>query len=245
MNMKLQSGAAVKSAARALDVVEEVARRGPANARAISRATGIPESSLSYLLGTLADRGWLAQAADRTYMTGPALQRLAAGAPAPLEDRARTVLRDLTASTGETSSLFARRGDEIEAIEVAVSSHILRFIPQKGLRVPLHGFAAGKAVLAALPAPALDAYFAEGHRTRFTVHTLTDEIALRQDLALTRERGYAIAKEEHTLGVNGIGIALDQTLAISVAIPSPRFDLDTARRTVAALVRVKETLQRA
>ncbi|HLY54175.1 MAG TPA: IclR family transcriptional regulator C-terminal domain-containing protein [Stellaceae bacterium] len=245
MSMKLQSGAAVKSAARALDVVEEVARRGPANARAISRATGIPESSLSYLLGTLADRGWLAQAADRTYVTGPALQRLTTGTPAPLEDRARAVLRELTASTGETSSLFVRRGSEIEAVEVALSSHFLRFTPQTGLRFPLHGFAAGKAILAALPAAALDAYLAEAHRTRFTAHTLTDEAALRRDLARTRERGYAVAKEEHTLGVIGIGIALDPTLAISVAIPSPRFDADTQLRTVAALQRVRETLRQA
>jgi IclR family acetate operon transcriptional repressor len=235
MNMKLHSSAAVKSAGRALDIVELIARAGPSNARGVSRATGIPESSLSYLLATLVERGWLVQAADRTYATGPALHRLTTGRPAPLVERARGLVREVTAATEETSSLFVRRGDEIEAVEVAVSSHILRFTPHLGLRVPLHAFAAGKAILAALPPTALDAYFARSERERFTAQTIVDESALRRDLDLARKRGYALAREEHTPGVNGIGVALDESLGLSVAIPTPRFDAGMERRTAAAL----------
>lgn len=245
MNMKPQSPAAVKSAARALDMIEHVALHGPANARAISRATGIPESSLSYLLATLVDRGWLVQSGDRTYATGPALARIATGAPPPLQERARGMLRDLTGATGETSSLFVRRGDEIEVVDVEVSKHILRFTPQKGLRVPLHSFAAGKALLAALPVRALDAYLDGSARASFTGETLADAAALRRDLAVSRERGYALSREEHTAGVIGIGMALDDTLSMSVAIPSPRFDEAAEARTVAALRQVATRLQKA
>jgi IclR family acetate operon transcriptional repressor len=236
--MKQQQPSSVKSAARALDVVEHVARRGAQNARAISRASGIPESSLSYLLATLVERGWLVQGADRAYAIGPALRRLAAGAPPPFLEHARRLVRALTAATDETSSLFALREDEIESIEVALSSQFLRFAPHKGLRVPLHGFAAGKAILAALPPAALEDYMARSVRARFTANTLVEEAALRRDLVRTRERGYALAIEEHTLGVNGIAMALGDGLSISVAIPTPRFDAAAERRIAEVLGRL-------
>ena len=87
--MKQQTPSFVKSAARAIDTVEHVALHGPVNARGIARATGVPESSLSYLLATLVDRGWLSQQQDRTYVAGPGLSRLAAGAQRPMPERAR------------------------------------------------------------------------------------------------------------------------------------------------------------
>ena len=62
----------VKSASRTIDILEQIARRGPATAREIARATRIPESSLSYLLSTLVERDWLCSLGDRTYALGAA-----------------------------------------------------------------------------------------------------------------------------------------------------------------------------
>jgi len=233
--MKTQNGAAVKSAARAIDIVEHVALQGPVNARGIARATGVPESSLSYLLATLVDRGWLAQAGDRTYSSGPALARLAAGAQAPLVDRARPVLRALSAATHETASLFIRRGYEIEVLEVELSTHDLRFTPQPGQRMPLHSFAGGKALLARMSGEELDAYFHEAERTRFTPHSICEEAALRREIDDCRAKGAAVSLEEHSVGVNGVAVALDDAHSISIAIPSARFSRDIEHRTIAAL----------
>ena len=214
----------VKSAARTIDILEQIARQGPATAREISRATRIPESSLSYLLATLVERDWLCSLGDRTYALGSALCRLAAGAtPSPAERR-RAQLRLVARTTGETASLFVRRGNEVEAVEVELSSQLLRFTPEKGMRVPLHCFAAGKALLANMSAGTLDAYFSTSTRTRFTAATLVDEEALRQDLLQTRKRGYAIAREEHTAGIVGMGVAADDEFSLSVAVPTARFD---------------------
>jgi IclR family acetate operon transcriptional repressor len=239
--MKSQSNGSVKSAARAIDVVEHVAMFGPVNARGIARAVSAPESSLSYLLATLVDREWLAQNADRTYSAGPALGRLTSGAKRPLTDRARAVLRTLTAVTGETSTLFIRRGDEIEVLEVEHSNHELRFTPQIGARMPLHSFAGGKALLTRMDEAELAAYFARSTRLRFTDHTLTGEDELRRDIR-SRGDGVAIAREEHSPGVMSIGVALDDLHSLSVAIPSPRFDAEVEGRTIAALKQAAETV---
>ena len=230
-----QSTASVKSAARAIDTVEHVALHGPVNARGISRATGIPESSLSYLLATLVDRGWLLQKSDRTYAAGPGLARLAGHATSSLAERARACMRTLTAVTGETSTLFIRQGDEIEVLEVEHSSHELRFTPQEGARMPLHSFAGGKALLTRMGPDALAAYFARAPRLRFTERTLVDELALRQEIERSRERGYAISREEHSLGVVGVAVPLDDVHSLSVAVPSPRFDAEIEQRIIAAL----------
>ncbi|MFZ1101675.1 MAG: IclR family transcriptional regulator [Hyphomicrobiaceae bacterium] len=214
----------VKSASRTIDILEQIARQGPASAREISRATRIPESSLSYLLATLVERDWLCSLSDRTYTLGSALSRLAAGAaPSPAERR-RVQLKLVARATGETACLFIRREHEIETIEVELSSQLLRFTPERGMRVPLHSFAGGKALLARMSAATLDAYLAAGPRTRFTPFTLVDEAGLRRDIAQTRRRGYAIAREEHTVGIVGLGVAADDRFSLSIAVPTARFD---------------------
>ena len=202
--MKTQNGAAVKSAARALDIVEHVAFHGPVNARGIARATGVPESSLSYLLATLVDR-------------------------------ARPFLRALSSATGETACLFIRRGHEIEVLEVDLSTQDLRFTPQKGQRMPLHSFAGGKALLARLSSEDLDLYLREAQRARFTEYTITGDAPLRREIGQCRVKGYAVSVEEHSIGVNGVAVALDDDHSVSVAIPSPRFSDDVERRTITAL----------
>lgn len=232
----------VKSAARTVDIVEQIARHGPATARELARATRIPESSLSYLLATLVERDWLCSLSDRTYTLGSALSRLAAGtAPSPAERR-RAQLKLVARTTGETCSLFIRRDHEIEATEIELSSQLLRFTPEKGMRVPLHAFAAGKALLAKMSAADLGGYFAGTARTRFTATTLVDEAALRRDIAETRRRGYAISREEHTAGIVGMGVADDDKISLSVAVPTARFDAAFEKLAARALLEAAKGL---
>jgi IclR family transcriptional regulator, acetate operon repressor len=232
----------VKSASRTIDILEQIARQGPATAREIARATRIPESSLSYLLSTLVERDWLCSLGDRTYTLGSAFSRLAAGAtPSPAERR-RAQLKLVARATGETCSLFIRRGDEIEAIDIELSSQLLRFTPERGMRVPLHAFAGGKALLAKMSSADLGAYFAASPRTRFTPTTLVDEAALRRDIAETRARGYSISREEHTAGIVGMGVAADDQYSLSVAVPTARFDAAFENLAAKALLEAAKAL---
>ena len=132
---------------------------------------------------------------------------------------------------------------QVQVLEVELSTHDLRFTPQKGQRIPLHSFGGGKALLARLSPPELDAYFREAQRTRFTEHTLADEPALRREIALCRARGYAVSVEEHSVGVNSVAVAVDDAHSISIAMPSPRFSDDIERHTIAALKDAAEGLE--
>src|SRR5918997_564796 len=95
----------VKSATRTLDIIEYiVAHDRPLVAQEIAVALGIPVSSLSYLLGTLVDRGYLARD-GRRYSAGPGLERLQARPGGfSLAERAAPLVRTLRVQLNETTS---------------------------------------------------------------------------------------------------------------------------------------------
>ena len=159
----------VKSALRTLDVIEfVVAHRQGVVAQEIAGALGIPVSSLSYLLTTLADRGYLVRE-GRRYLPGPGLERLRAAPEAlPLADRVAPLVRALKGELNETASFMVQRGWEVEALVTEASDQALRYAVDPGTRRPLHALAAGKVILAALTSSELARYFAETTRAVFT-----------------------------------------------------------------------------
>jgi IclR family acetate operon transcriptional repressor len=174
----------VKSATRTLDIIEYVvAHNRPLVAQEIAVALGIPVSSLSYLLGTLVERGYLARD-GRRYSAGPGLQRLQARSGGfSLAERAAPLVRTLRVQLNETTSFFIRSAWDVEAIVTETSEQALRYAVPTGARLPMHALASGQALLAALPDAELDRYFAETERQKFTPATVTSEKALRREIA--------------------------------------------------------------
>lgn len=219
----------VKSATRTLDIIEYVvARDRPLVAQEIATALGIPVSSLSYLLATLVERGYLNRD-GRRYSAGPGLARLQASSSGfSLADRAAPLVRALRMQLDETTSFFVRHDWEIEAIVTESSEQALRYSVPQGRRLPIHALAAGKVLLAALTPDELDRFFAEAERQAFTEKTITDEAQLRAQLDRIRETGFATTDEEYSRGIEGIGrlvrIGGTPVGSLSVAVPKVRFD---------------------
>jgi len=238
----------VKSATRTLDIIEYVVAAGrPLVAQEVSNALAIPVSSLSYLLSTLVERGYL-QRAGRRYTPGPGLERLQAHPGGfTLEDRVAPLVRTLRVQLNETTSFFVRDGWEVEAIVTETSEQALRYAIETGRRLPMHALASGKALLAALPETELARYFAEATLERFTPSTVTSEARLRKQLADIRKTGFARTDEELSLGINGIGrvVQMDGDVigALSVAIPKVRWSEELAERTCDLLERTAGLLE--
>ena len=237
----------VKSATRTLDIIEYVvARDRPLVAQEIAVALGIPVSSLSYLLGTLVDRGYLARE-GRRYSAGPGLERLQARPGGfSLAERAAPLVRTLRVQLNETTSFFVRQGWDVEAIVTETSEQALRYAVPTGTRLPMHALASGKALLAALPDEELERYFAETERQRFTPATVISEKALRREIAAIRRTGFAVTDEEFSLGIRGVGRAVtiggEPVGALSVAVPKARFDEAVQRRVMDMLERTASLL---
>ncbi|SOB88227.1 transcriptional regulator, IclR family [Sphingomonas guangdongensis] len=238
----------VKSANRALDIIELVIARGqPLVAQEIATGLGIPISSLSYLLSTLVARGYLARD-GRRYLPGAGLERLRLRERGfSLADRAAPLVRTLRTQLNETSSFFVRDGWQLEALVTETSEQALRYAVPPGAHNGLHGFAAGKAILAALPDAELDRYFKESERLPFTERTVTDEAVLRAELAIARRDGVAVTIGEYDLGIIGIGRAAivggEVAGAFSVAYPQTRDTPALRARIVDLLGRVAALLE--
>ncbi|WP_145206408.1 IclR family transcriptional regulator [Sphingobium sp. B2] len=230
----------VKSAMRTIDIIEYVVAR-PAGVVAQEIAAGltIPVSSLSYLLATLVERQYLARV-GRRYLPGPALARLASPRMAlSLADRVRPLVKSLRSQTNETASFFVRDGWQLEAIVTETAEQSLRYSISVGTRIPMHSLAAGKALLAMLSDDEIDAYFTQVQLEPFTPHSVTDEKALRTELAAIRMTGIGRTREEYTPGICGLGMAaLVDGMAVgafAVAIPLPRFTAELEARAVQKL----------
>jgi IclR family transcriptional regulator, acetate operon repressor len=238
----------VKSALRTLDIIElVVAHPQGMVAQDIAAALAIPMSSLSYLLATLVERGYLVREA-RLHRAGPGLDRLRLPAQAlRLADRAQPLVHAIRGELNETASFMILAGWQVEALATEASDQALRYAVEPGEHKPLHSLAAGKAILAALPPDQRDTYFAEVPRERFTPATITEETALRAELAHIQAQGISTSIEENTPGICGLACAAvrkgELLGAFAVAVPSVRFDAALIERASALLRRAAAALE--
>jgi DNA-binding IclR family transcriptional regulator len=142
---------------------------------------------------------------------GPAILRLAASVRSDFVTLARPLLERLSEELHETVDLSTIKKDHLVFIDQVIGSQRLRAVSAVGDTFPLYCTANGKAYLAQLSDDA----------------TLTRLGALLNDLKSVRRSGVAYDREEHTIGICAVGVALHDPLgnavAISVPVPSQRF----------------------
>jgi len=228
--MKRSSSVSVKSATRAIDILEFVGTSAaPPTYGQIRARLRIPNSSLYYLLNTLVQRGYLVQNGERGgYNIGDAVGRLTSknihspswqALAAPLLDR-------ITDALGETSHYVEQRSHEIECVLTKLGTHMLVTVVRPGQRAPLHAFSGGKIFLANMTDEAIDAYFTRVRLQKITPHTICNKKELWRQILQIRATGFAYSHEEFTLGITGISVGLRASGrlvgTIGVAVPTVR-----------------------
>lgn len=235
---------AVKSATRALDLLEYLGRWGAQKTHAeMAEELGIPKSSLTQLLKTLVNRGYLAYVpASKGYELGAAVSRLARHARGGNEviPVAESVLEWITAQTQESCALNVIKGNVSQVVACATSPRRLLYHMRLGDTAPLYATSGGKALLAFLPDEMLKEYLAQVTFERITPATIRSAGALKRELAEVRRGGVAFVVEEFTPGIAGVARPiLDETgyplASINIAIPMPRFD-DAVRDSCIAVL---------
>lgn len=171
----------------------------------LAARTGLAPSTLHRLLAVLVGEGLLMRVPGHRYAIGARLWEL--GELSPLSLRLRTTAQPhmmrLYDRTGETVHLAILDGPP----EAATTLYIGRVsgedatptISRMGGRSPLYATGVGKALLSAQDDDWLERYFQQPREIE-TLHTITDEEKLRDELATARRRGYATQREELSLG---------------------------------------------
>jgi IclR family acetate operon transcriptional repressor len=101
----------------------------------------------------------------------------------------------------------------------------MRMFTEVGRRAKPHTTAVGKAILAEQPEQDVLDLLARTGMPRRTEHTITDPQAFLADLALVRERGYALDEGEQEIGVRCVALVVPDAprpMAISASGPAPR-----------------------
>lgn len=241
---------AVKSADRAIELIEHLASRGDGQSlNTLHRELSIPKSSLHMLIWTLRQRGWI-EVDDSGTLFRLGVRALLVGTAYIDSDEIVAVTRDtldyLVEETGETVHLARLDGAEVVYLATRQSTHHLRMFSRIGRRLPAHATSLGKVLLAQRSIEEL-AKLLPNQLTPLTEHTITNHADLQRELEITRQRGYAKDVEENTIGISCIGFAVPSrglsNDAISISVPLARLNEARTKTLISVLHDAIERLQ--
>lgn len=204
----------VKSAERALKLVEYVAEKGAVTFAQILGDLDLPRSSAFGLVSTLTAAGWLTHDVDnrrfrlglRSWEVGQRytghrdLPRLAL----PAMDR-------LCERLGETIQLAQLDGVENVYIAISESRRPMRLASAVGMRLHAHATGIGKALLGMLDPEDARKRLQAVTLPRLTERTTTDVDELMSVVDRARERGFALDDEEYLTGCRCVAVPLTFT----------------------------------
>jgi IclR family acetate operon transcriptional repressor len=226
----------IQSVDRAVELLGAIASAPePLTAPALADRCALNRSTAWRILATLEHHGLVERdLASNRYSLGYAVLRLAAAAGhEPLARLAHPLLRRLAEETGETVNLAVARRLELVYADQVQAPHVMA--PDwLGHPVPLHATSTGKAFLAALPPAELQVVL-RAARERYTDTTITEETALREELAAVSARGHAISQGELEPALWGVSAAAIDADARPVAVLSVWGSEARVRERTAAL----------
>jgi DNA-binding IclR family transcriptional regulator len=222
----------LKSLTRGLKALDFLAEKGEAvRLTDIAEALDVEKSNASHVLKTLVAAGYASQDASRRYRatnkTAPqdceshSLEEIIA-----CKETWRPVLQRLVDETGECAHMAVLVKSRVWYIDKIDSTLPLKVDHPIGSLSPLHCTALGKAFLAFGQAEQT------GPLTAYTGKTLTTEAQLDEEIAQTRQRGYAVDDEEFAPGIRCVArpiIGADGRMIAALGISGPSVRIDDAR----------------
>ncbi len=236
---------------RALDLLEALARIGPAPLATLADAAGCTRTAGFRLLRTLQARGFAIQDEARgLWRLGARWSVLgrAAAEQGALAATAMPFLVDLGKASNENVYLRIRDGMESETIAIYQTDPTLRVYTEVGKRLPLHA-GSSRLLLAHSPESVQTQILAQ-KLPRFTPATRTDPAWIAADLQRIRTRGYLVTADEIVAGAVSVGTPVrDATgqvvAALSVSAPSMRMRPPRPRALVAIVMDAAAKLSQA
>lgn len=223
------AGDSVRAVERALDVL---AAFGPAQhdllVADLVKIVGLSRPTLYRLLNTLEKKGFVTSSGEpQRFRLGPSVAKLAHvwSATLDLSSLARPVMTQAWTFTTETVALFVARGDMRLCVAEMPSPQPISFRRGVGYTEKLVRGASGRAILAYTP-------LQKGQLEAFAAGTNTDLAWLRDQLTVTRERGYAMGHNELIQGAYAVAAPFFDstgTVAGSLGVFGPDIRLTETR----------------
>lgn len=186
----------------------------------LARRVGMPRSTAFRVMRTLAHEGMVHQQGQR-FLPGPGMMQigLKSLSGTGFREQAVPVLRQLAHSTSHTAHLVVRCRDQALILEVCDSPSVLRVASRPGSLVCIHASAAGKVLLAAMPAEEARALLDRAGYERLTERTIGHWDDMAAELQKTARRGYGVDDREYHDDVRCVAAPVrDQQSVVLAAI---------------------------
>lgn len=220
---------------RGLSLLDIVAKKPGLRFTEIADRAGLSRATAHRMLTTLVETGLLrVDDRDQAYHLGFRLFEMAHRVwdDFDLRTAAEPELERLRDLTGETVRLAILDHDEVLYVDQREASQTIRLGNGVGARASAYASGAGKVILAYLDPLIREQLLNRLDLRRFTPNTITDRASLRQQLDLTKARGYSVSFEEQHVGVSSVSAAIldNRARAIgAIAIVAPSYRLGINR----------------
>ncbi len=229
----------------------ELLAEAPRTPSELARELDIDRSTALRLLRQLASTGYVTRdpVARRYATVGARLLRLVSRAPdhADLSELVDPILRSIRAQYGEATMLAVPARGSMVYAAFFPSKQVLGIREQLGALRPMHCSAVGKAYLSGLDDGELEE---ELQRLTFeggTLNAARDRPTLYRAVIAARADGYALDRDETSIGVSCVAVPLrigDSLIgSIGVTGPTSRLEDDLLRRIGEELVVAAGTLR--
>ncbi|MGH3493836.1 MAG: IclR family transcriptional regulator [Sciscionella sp.] len=210
----------------------------------LARATGYPVSTTHRLLSSLQREGFVASdPRSRRYRLGLRLFELGqqVSHARGFTGTAVPVMQQVTEHTREPTLMSVLDGHQQVYVHYVEGPQQVQITGEPGRRGPVHCTSMGKCLLAFQRAEVRDRLVAELELAPLAPATITDRATFAREIEGVRERGYAIADEEHEPGIRAVGVPVCgpdgvALAALSTAAPAYRTTVAELREFVPVLV---------
>jgi len=219
----------------------------PVKTSVLLKETGMSRSTLYLLLESLQHIGWIERRRDG-YVIGVALFELGSAyvRQDSLMDTFRAEAARFIGIHNEVVQMAVLDGLDVIYLAREDAHQPVRLVSDLGMRLPAHGCALGKALLASLP-PGEAAALLPSELRALTAHTITSLPALLADLDAVRRNGIATDREEVCEGLHCFAAYVGQTragrrLAISTSIPMGRLSEQRERKIAVDIIHMAQKI---
>ena len=190
---------------RACQIIELIQKQRGANLTEIAEEMEIAPSTVHGYLSTLKKHSYLREN-NGIYHLG--LQFLNKGGSIRAEKEEYEIASEkvdkMAAKTGERVQFIVEESGSGYCIYTTGGEESVNAGTRIGRQMPLHATASGKAILSELPESRVRSIIAEHDLSEFTDQTIISEDELFEELAVTRDRGYAINRGETYEGIHAL-----------------------------------------
>jgi len=243
----------IGSFARGLEVIKTFTRHAPRRTLSeVAEASGMSRATARRFLLTLVREGY-AESDGKYFSLKPKILEIGFSALSSMNiwDVAQPIMSALSDRLQESCFAAVLDGYSVIYVARANSTRVVNISISIGSRSPAHSVSTGRVLLAALPESELQDYLDKTTLTKFTQHTVTSKVKLRELINETRLRGWSIVDQELEISLRSISVPIRDrdgrvVAALNVPCPTERVTLqDMSTRILSELLEASKNITQA